>query len=105
MIYEFKSQATGTVVMTSDVAEMLLEVIGKEAGATGIITVEQMPEALDKLRNYRPPDPHAENATDDASQGDDDENEPPIPLRTRAVPLIEMIERALDAGKSITWGV
>ena len=50
MIYEFKSRATGTVVMTKSAAEWILGVIGKTPGPTGIITVDQMPGAIEALR-------------------------------------------------------
>lgn len=49
MLYEFKSRATGSVVMTQPVAERVLEIIGKEPGPKGIVTVDQMPEAIAAL--------------------------------------------------------
>ena len=49
MIYEFKSRATGTVIMTKPVAEWILQIIGKAPGRTGIVTVDQMPGAVDAL--------------------------------------------------------
>ena len=108
MIYEFKSQATGTVVMTREVAEMLLDIIGKQPGPTGIITVEQMPAALARLQDYVPEGEERGNSTatpaDDADPDNADE-EPPVPLKTRAYPLIEMIREAHKGGKDITWGV
>ncbi len=41
MLYRFKSQATGDVVMLQPNAEELLKIIGKTPGPSGIITVEQ----------------------------------------------------------------
>lgn len=49
MIYEFKSRATGSVIMTRAVAEWILQIVGKAPGRTGIITVDQMPGAIDAL--------------------------------------------------------
>ena len=49
MIYEFKSRAAGTVVMTQGVAENILELIGKSPGPQGVITVEQIPAAIQTL--------------------------------------------------------
>ena len=46
MLYEFKSRATGNLVMTQKVAERLLAIIGKAPGPTGIILPEQMPAAI-----------------------------------------------------------
>lgn len=99
MIYEFKSQATGTVVMTKPVAEALLEAIGKDIGPRGVITVEQMPAAIARLREV------SDNERDpDAADGDDSGNDEEIvPLSMRAWPLIEMLGQAHAAGKDVTW--
>jgi len=103
VIYEFKSRATGSVIMTQDVAEMLLKVIGKTPGATGIITVDQLPAAVAALRHDLP----AEGADADSESTDDDAEQPrsSVSLQQRAFPLIEMMEAALKAGKDVTWGV
>lgn len=103
MIYEFKSRATGSVIMTEDVAEKLLKIIGKEPGLTGIVTVEQLPAAVAALRNDLP----AEGSDEVGESTDDDNDEPQssVSLQQRAFPLIEMMETALKAGKDVTWGV
>lgn len=107
MIYEFKSRATGSVVMTQEIGELMLKAIGKAPGPTGIITVAEMPAALAALRN-----PAAGGAPDDTPPGgksDDDGDAKdvaePISFSQRAWPLIQMIEQAHKAGKDITWGV
>lgn len=103
MIYEFKSRATGSIIMTEDIAEKLLKIIGKDPGATGIVTVEQLPAAIAALRNDLPPEGSDEGgeSTDDG----DDEPKSSVSLQQRAFPLIEMMESALKAGKDVTWGV
>ena len=121
MIYEFRSRATGTVVMTAKVAERLLGLIGKPAGAQGIITVAQLPDAIAQLhaavaeerqaRSVARAAIHETQATGaSASTSGHDEDESAgaaqaIPLEARAQPLIEMFERSLAAGRDITWGV
>ena len=50
MLYEFKSRATGTVVMTGPVAEQVLAIVGKAPGPQGIFTVEQMGPAIAALQ-------------------------------------------------------
>ena len=108
MIYEFKSQATGTVLMNQGVAETLLQAMGKTPGKTGVITVAQMPEAIDRLNNYLPAeqtDPNAAATPAADAAADDEDEEPPVSLRVHAYPLIEMLKRAHKGGKDITWGV
>ena len=106
MLYEFKSRATGSVVMTQKVAERLLAIIGKPHGETGIITVAQMPQAIAALQ--------AAVATERAAPEHDKQSEEqareqgrptPVSLEQRAWPLIDMLKAALAGGKDVTWGV
>lgn len=115
MIYEFKSRATGTVAMTQSAAEWILQVIGKQAGPTGIITVAQMPDAIAALRKATEEERQAirearrKAAGDDAddAKDDDDEEDPAgsITFGQRAFPFIEMLEQAHKAQRDVTWGV
>ncbi len=109
MIYEFKSRATGSVIMTKPVAEWILEIIGKAPGPTGIVTVAQMPAAVAALRRAIDQERAALRAEDagdreaDANAGGDEDY--PVSLAQRAFPFIEMLEAAHRAGKDVTWGV
>lgn len=116
MLYEFKSKATGTVVMTAAVAERLLAIVGKPAGPKGIFTVEQMGAALAALQaavDAESADAKAEAAAQAAkpaasATGHEDEQPgkaPPVTLRQRAWPLMDMLRTAQAKGKDITWGV
>lgn len=110
MLYEFKSRATGTVVMTGPVAEQVLAVVGKAPGPQGIFTVEQMGPAIAALqaavereRTERESDPR------DADRHRDDEDEadrtPSISLAQRAWPLMDMLRAARAADQVVTWGI
>jgi hypothetical protein len=102
MIYEFKSRATGSLVMTSDVAEALLHIIGKQKGPQGIIVPDAMPAAIDALNKAIALQKSADGSSD---QTDDDDGKPRVSLAQRALPFIEMMQRAHSANKEITWGV
>jgi hypothetical protein len=118
MLYEFKSKATGTVVMTGPVAERMLAIIGKEPAARGIVTVEQLGPAIEALQQAVARE-RAEGAAgdgrdgrdghDDASgaNGNDDRDDPrrSVSLAQRAFPLIEMFTAARAADRDVTWGV
>jgi hypothetical protein len=110
MLYEFKSRATGTVVMTGPVAEQVLAIVGKAPGPQGIFTVEQMGPAIAALqaavereRTERESDPR------DADRHRDDEDEadrtPSISLAQRAWPLMDMLRAARAADQVVTWGI
>jgi hypothetical protein len=111
MIFEFKSRATGSVIMTRPVAEWILGIVGKPAGPTGIITVEQMPGAIAALRKAIDEERQElrARAAEDRAPGEEaareDNDTYPVSLAQRAFPFIEMLEAAHKAGKDVTWGV
>ncbi len=122
MIYEFKSRATGSVIMTKPVAEWILQIIGKAPGRTGIITVDQMPGAVDSLNRAieqekeelraerRAMESAGSGATKGAGSGDAEKNDTdddpyPVSLAQRAFPFIDLLKEAHRAGKDVTWGV
>ncbi|WP_372824163.1 DUF1840 domain-containing protein [Polaromonas sp.] len=99
MLYKFKSQAAGDLIMLEANGRRVLEVIGKDAGPKGIILPEQMPAAVAAL--------HAAIAQEEVH---DQEAEAAVPgeglgLRQRAGPFIEMLERNHKAGHEVVWGV
>jgi cyclopropane-fatty-acyl-phospholipid synthase len=116
MIYEFKSRATGTVVMTKSAAEWILGVIGKQPGPTGIVTVAQMPAAVEALRravelekqavrDARRDSAHEAPGERNARIDRDDNSAATVTHAQRAWPFIEMLGEAHKAGRDVTWGV
>ena len=49
MAYTFQSRATADLIMLKATAEQLLKLLDKQVGEPGIVTVEQIPHALDVL--------------------------------------------------------
>jgi cyclopropane-fatty-acyl-phospholipid synthase len=124
MLFEFKSRATGSVVMTSDVGKKVLPLIGKSADAQGIITVDQMPAAInaleaackrenelaaaarDKAKSLSTRAQNAAVSQPDSDNADNPDDDPHlIGICQRVYPLIEMLKASHSAGKDITWGV
>jgi hypothetical protein len=117
MLFEFKSRATGSVIMTESVGKTMLEVIGKAPAAQGIITAAQLPQAIHALKSAvgAERDEIARFLAQGRSGRTDDRDESPgtadadsvpaIRFEQRAVPLIEMLERSLAAGRDVTWGI
>lgn len=108
MLIVFKSQASGDVMMFEKNARQMLRIIGKEADAPkGVVTVEQLPEAIARLK--------AAIEEDKRSRADRDSGEPDpldpvtgqpvIHLVQRALPLLELLQYALGDEKPVTWGV
>ncbi len=111
MLYEFKSRATGTITMTESVGRKVLQIIGKSPDPKGIVTVAQLPGAIQALRDAAERDKKAEEAarsgvnTGDQDDQDDEETKNVVGISQRVAPLIEMFQDALKADKDVTWGV
>jgi hypothetical protein len=103
VLYEFKSKAGGTVVMTQPVAEQLLDIIGKPPARAGVFEPGQLPAAIAALE--------AAVAREQPVSDDDDEQQSvppmarPVSLRQRAWPLLELFRAALAREQRVTWGV
>jgi hypothetical protein len=106
-IYRFKSRETGDLVMLSQHGRHLLEILGKDPGAPGILQTAEMPGATQRLR-----DAAAQEEADQKRQIAEAkaQGEPPpafdvVSLRMRTAPFIEMMQRCEQAGVEIVWGV
>lgn len=112
MIITFRSKAAGDVIQFGEVAKRLLGIMGKDPEATqGIITVEQLPEAIARLRAAVEAE-RAEMAAKPRRAEDDEEEEQErrggpraISLAQRAAPMFELMEYALRYQHPVTWGV
>ena len=106
MLIIFKSPAGGDVIMFEKNGKDMLTVLGKDpADAKGIVTVEQLPAAIDTLKAAI-----AADKARQAEQGEPDEDEARpgggnVSFFQRAVPLLELLERSLKDKKPVTWGV
>ena len=112
MLYKFKSQEAADVIMLKLNAEEVLQIIGKPASPTGIITVEQVPAAVAALKaevQRREAMGQPQAASDERSPHVEvDEAKARtdlVTLRQRVTPFIELLERSAAAGKDVVWGV
>jgi hypothetical protein len=111
MVITFQSRATSDVLMFGEVAARLLSIVGKDAqAAKGIITVEQLPEAIARLQQAIEAD-RAQARAAERADPDRDENEDnprgmaaPVSLHQRGWPLLEMMTRSHAEGVPVTWG-
>lgn len=110
MIVTFQSDASGDVIMFGDVAHKMMELMGKEPGAQGIVTVEQLPEALARLRAAVAADKArlaalSEDERPEFEQAPDGQKRAFVSLTQRAAPLIELLEWSLKKQKPVMWGL
>lgn len=109
MLIIFKSKAAGDVMMFGDVANSLIKIMGKDATGKGIVTVEQLPGAIARLKaavaedkTANPVIDHDERQFEKTPEGGKREA---VSLARRAVPLIELLEYSLKEEVPVTWGV
>lgn len=106
MLFIFKSATSANLIMHERNGKEILALLGKSPDDTrGIITAEQLPAAIAALREAVQADrakPPAREAEAHASETD---AEQPVSLSQRALPFIEMLERAAREGEPVVWGV
>lgn len=96
MLVTFTTPAYADITMFGDVALNLLKMMGHSATVPGAILADDLAPALERLKSglakTAPP----------AADTDDDED-PPVSLAHRALPLIELLEAAAKSGKDVMW--
>lgn len=106
MLITFKSAASANVITFEKNARELLEVLGKDRDEkTGIVTVTQLPEAIARLRHAI----DADAATYAVKAGDPPQSNEAegdgVSFFQRGLPVLELLERALQEDTPVTWGV
>jgi hypothetical protein len=98
MIYNFKSKATGDLIMLEPNGDEMLRILGREPAAKGIIEVADMDAAMAAL-HQAVGDQEARAAEADAGEKSG------VSLRQRLWPMVEMLKRAQAANQPVVWGV
>ena len=107
MLYKFKSNATGDLIMLEPQGKQILKILGKEPAAKGIIEFADMQTAIEALRLAVQ---HEEAAQAQAKAQAEEKGEPAprfegVGLRQRVVPFIDMLRRAQAEEVDVVWGV
>lgn len=111
MLIIFKSRATADVITFEKIGKKLLDVAGKDAEQPkGIFTLEQLPEAISRLKQAAEVDLAEARARRTELDRDPDKTKlkadvENVCLFQRAMPLIEMMETSLKEKQVVTWGV
>lgn len=114
MIVTFQSAAAGDVIMFGDVAQRMMKLMGKDVTDKGIVTVEQLPDAISRIKAAIEEDKRQRAGVQDedlpqtepaGSSGGAQSSRPFVTLTQRAVPLLELLEWALKKKKPVVWGV
>jgi hypothetical protein len=97
MLVKFEAEV-GAFTMFGDIAVTLLKMMGHSGTVPSAILARDIPAALARLdaalAAYREPEPEPDPER---------KREPPVALRTRAWPLIDLLTRAAARGADVTW--
>ena len=97
----FRGEHTGSIMMFDEPALKLLRMMDTSGSRKGALVAEDVPAALAALEAalaaVAPPPP-----TD--AKGDEDRAEGKIGIEQRAVPLLDLLRRAVATESYITWG-
>lgn len=103
MLIIFKSSASADVVIFEENAKQLLSVIGNDLStAQGIITVEQLSEAISKIRAAIASDkliPLPQKSPEEEAESGQD-----VSFAQRALPFLELLESSLEEKMPVVWG-
>ncbi len=106
-LYRFKSRETGDLVMLEPHGKRILEIIGKDPGAAGVILPQQMPAAEQALRDavLKEEADQQRQREEAQAKGDPAPEFDTVSLRLRSTPFIEMMQRCEKAGVEMVWGL
>lgn len=110
----FRSKAAGEIFMFPETARRIFDIVGKDDAPRGVITAEQVPEALSRLQTAVDDEKAqlkaAADRDDDADRrgsgaADEALAARAITLGQRAFPLLEMLRAAQKKRVDVTWGI
>jgi hypothetical protein len=99
MLVTFRSNAWGNVTEFGDVAVTLLKMMGHSGTVPSALLGADVPAALARLERQLATSPKDRRAP----AGDDDDAGPPVGLRQRAHPLIELLSAAAKKKCDVMW--
>jgi hypothetical protein len=103
MLITFRSKAWSSIIMNRDIAVTLLKMMGHSGTVPSALLAPDIPDALARLeRGLEVADP-GHGARPAPVNPDDPDEPPPVGLRLRAYPLIQMLKAAVGKNNDVTW--
>lgn len=97
MLLEIQGENTGSFIMFGDIATQLLKMMGQSGQPEGAIREADVPAALAKLKSA------LDNLPAEQQVGDDDSETQQVSLRTRAKPMLDLLEQSAEKGGFVMW--
>jgi len=102
MLVTFTTDAYADITMFGDVAMTLLKMMGHSGTVPGAILAADVPAALERLKAALAEEDVKARPENNPKQQDEDD-EPPVSIATRALPLAELLVAAAKAGSNVMW--
>lgn len=99
MIVTFKTKAYADITLFGNVAVHLLKLMGHSGTVPGAIQAEDVNDYKQRLEQAVN---NAKLSDEDNTESEDDDN-PPVSISKRALPLIELFDAAAKANADIMW--
>lgn len=104
MLYTFKSSSAADVIMQRFSAEKMLSIVGKNPGATGVITVSEIDEIILKIESELKRQALVErgagnSGTEISSQHD------AVRFRESAAHFLALLKTSKASGSNVVWGL
>ena len=108
MLITFHTKSYADITLFGDIGKQLIELMGHTPIVPGAILAEDVPAALARLRAGVAANSAHAKASDkkmasDKNNVQSDDEERPISLANRALPLISLLEAAAKAKENVMW--
>lgn len=103
----FHSKAAADITMFAENARRIFEILGRPESPRGVITSEQVPDALQRLTaavEQEKGNQKTEPARTDSNEPSEVAQARGVTFSQRAFPLMEMLRAAQKKGADVTWG-
>lgn len=101
MLITFKTKAYANITMFGDVAKKLIKSMGHSGITPGAIQADDLPNALALLKSSLKAEMLVEETGKPLQVPDDSENF--VSIDKRALPLIELLEAAIEQNEDVMW--
>ena len=101
MLITFETKAYANIIMFGDVAKKLIKSMGHSGTIPGAIQAEDLPKALELLKASVRAEMAIDQDSDQVKDSEDSENY--VSIDKRAMPLIELLEAAIEQNEDVMW--
>ncbi|HKQ83121.1 MAG TPA: DUF1840 domain-containing protein [Steroidobacteraceae bacterium] len=103
MLVTFRSRATEPITMFHDVALHLIKMMGASGRIPSALSADEVASAAKRLRAALHGAPAIVKNVGEKKEDEDDEEVEVITLPTRAVPLLDLLDRAAASHADVMW--